>query len=248
MKAVSYNQRNGGHRKTLCPGAPQFIKFLQPGIKLVPPAMEAQSPNHWTTREFSPNSHMISHKPVESVNLNIPLNLGSFLLLLLQIFSISFSLSSSSGTSTIYMLAFLILSHTSRTALWNVFILFLHLLLLFPSFLLLYFIVFSLDNSPLFFWFFLSWIVWDYNLDIVNVLLSRLSSVVFIPTLLILFLNRQLTWLNWNSKLCLTCGGWQCRSQVVPQDPWGTDSGIPTFSIKTPGCSQLLVDPPVLGV
>ena len=23
MKAVSYNQRNGGHRKALCPGAPQ---------------------------------------------------------------------------------------------------------------------------------------------------------------------------------------------------------------------------------
>ena len=23
MNAVSYNQRNGGHRKTLCPGAPQ---------------------------------------------------------------------------------------------------------------------------------------------------------------------------------------------------------------------------------
>ena len=23
MTAVSYNQRNGGHRKTLCPGAPQ---------------------------------------------------------------------------------------------------------------------------------------------------------------------------------------------------------------------------------
>ena len=23
-----------------------------PGIELVPPAVEAQSPNHWTTREF----------------------------------------------------------------------------------------------------------------------------------------------------------------------------------------------------
>ena len=25
----------------------------QPGIEPVPPAVEAQSPNHWTTREFS---------------------------------------------------------------------------------------------------------------------------------------------------------------------------------------------------
>lgn len=134
------------------------------------------------------------------------------------------------------MLAFLILSHTSLRALWNVCI-------LSPSPLppLLF-----LPSPPLpcllswqqatFSWFFLSWIVWDYNPDIANALQSRLSSVVFIPTLLILCLNMQLTWFNWNSKLCLTCGGWQCRSQsccpsgslgnwfwnphLLHQDPW----------------------------
>ena len=29
MKAVSYNQRNGGHREALCPGAPQGPAWYQ---------------------------------------------------------------------------------------------------------------------------------------------------------------------------------------------------------------------------
>lgn len=50
------------------------------------------------------------------------------------------------------------------------------------------------------------------------------------------------------SSVSPVVGGSADLSQAVPQDPWGIDSGIPTSSIKTPGCSQLLVDPPVLGV
>ena len=160
-----------GDTERLCAQEPRSLSsFPNQGSNSCPSAVEAQSPNHWTTRKFSPNPHMISHKPTESVNLNIPLNLGNFLSLFLQIFSISFSLSSSSGPSTICMLAFLILSHTSLKALWHVFI-------LFPSPLppLLF-----LPSPPLpcllswqqatFSWLFLSGIVWDYNPDIVNAL------------------------------------------------------------------------------
>ena len=38
------------------------ILVPQPGIELLPPAVEAQSPNHWTARELPP--HWILYAPL----------------------------------------------------------------------------------------------------------------------------------------------------------------------------------------
>ena len=35
MKALSYNQRNGGHRKALCPGAPQGPTWYHADLMII---------------------------------------------------------------------------------------------------------------------------------------------------------------------------------------------------------------------